>query len=528
MPTELLNFDQVFSITQQTINTQFQLMTESGDIDKNIDMPCGNGTGFNGTINAPIIDINVPNTVSTQQVTFSLPFSSGKAKYYSPNGNLVTEDLSGWRIAMTVDLAKIDLRTNGDEVKLTNEASKQVQKYLSQSNYSVYAILLDLANVNSGTAQVFDSKGNQVENSSLVTLLSHFLEYLKKDGNPFIVSINKERTPTDTGIDAFKPTGVMFNTHLYDNKQTSSDLNTYNTLIMNQGHPLPYTPVTLPKFGENLVPAEPGVNGRLYISKGQFSKGYVEPIVLPVVRKAMSFVPSSAQFSTGDSKWVLNYELDNSSENDGHGGFLGEKKFEKSILGKHITFATFKLYQASIVKYCLDLKCEPNGSLSLKSQNSSVLYEKRTYFLHGDIFDAAGGWAKIGFAEASLPFSFDVNFEAGANGKFTVSPHIEAEEMVKSSDQHFPGWVPSGIMSKVEEWVFDLIHQTSVKDLLNDMAIRLSNDLSQSFDGMHDFASESLEALGDVVVLPAANSYFFKNAGIDAQGNVYFDTAVKS
>lgn len=70
--------------------------------------------------------------------------------------------------------------------------------------------------------------------------------------------------------------------------------------------------------------------------------------------------------------------------------------------------------------------------------------------------------------------------------------------------------------------------QKSIKKRLDEMKCSLSTDLKSSFEGMKDFASENLQALSSLVVLPSAESYFFKNAGIDAEGNVYFDTSVNS
>lgn len=528
MTDNMLNFDQVVALTEQTINQQFALMMGE-TIDPTINLSDGKDSEIgihDGVIKPPRISIYLPNGPNTKQVQLVLPFANGIATYFDIAGHKHNQDLAGWSMAVTVDLTK--LAFDDPEVKATKAAKKAADKFLSQSFYTVQAILIDLINVNFSTAIFMDKKGKSVENSGLVGLLEVLLAHLRASGNPLLISINPERTKEATGINAFKPTSLMYQTHLFDKKAKPSLYSTYNMLMMNEHHPAPYTPVDLPPFQQPaLVPDDPNIDGRMYISKDQFSRGYIQPVILTRLREAMSFVPESHHFFPRGSAWKLDYSTSNRSNNDGHGGFIGEKEF-KAPFG--ITLGKTKIYAANKVAYDFTLIPNPQASKDgkLVFSGHGVMERSHTYFAHLEFAHYITGWRKIGNASASLDYNVDVTFETGAAGRFTVEPKYSRGSPQKESGEHKPGGLPGGISQKIIDFLLEILKVSSISDIMEQNAHKIVSDLDTAFEDMADFATDSLHSAEDIVVLPGAKALFFKNIGLDDQMNVQFDLAIKS
>lgn len=499
--TSLLNFDQVVALTQQTINTQFNLMFLNGTIDKNLNVtPFENkDIGVTATLKTPTISISLGTDggVNPQQVRFNINIDTGTANYYSPIGKLEHEDISGYTIAMFVNLAELPIKPDYEGLRVSDEVKSQTDAFIDQSMYTATAILLDLDNVNYGTAVIYNADGTKNTSSTLSTLLQQIIQELIKDGNPYLISISpKAKTTSNTGLDGFKPTGVLYNTHLYNNTNADSNLSTYNMCIMNQQHPLPWSVVTLPKFTTNLID-NTNTYGKMFISNAQFRSVYIENEVLPVLKSAMG---SHADFSLSGSKWVYNHQTNQNDQHDGHGPVVGSDSGILDIYGNRQT-----------QDYC-ELNFNPSDSTA----NKIVLKGSGFFYIKTDYYERPLGiWAHDAWNSAKKSFTFTITLEAGAEGKITIS-------FTQSSDP-----------VKTDSWENFVIKFADLfKAGLQDSLDRANNSYSSfengQFNNFTNNATAGFNILETTVILPAATTYFFKNASLNTEGDVQFDLTFRN
>ncbi|MEZ5583308.1 MAG: hypothetical protein R3F37_11645 [Candidatus Competibacteraceae bacterium] len=489
MATNLLNFDQVVALTEQTINTQFDLMFLTGVIDKDISLKLAPNSDFGifGTIKAPTVSIALHNTVNPTQVSFAIPFDTGTAKYSSPLGQTEELNISGWTIALDVNLKNLTLTSDYNGVKVSSVTKTAVDRYLNQSIYTVTAILLDFDNLNYGTAEVFDQSGKPSQNSTILTMLNLLIKHMIKDGNPYLLSINPTLSKgSESGLDAFKPTGVMYNTHLYDNVNAVSPFNTYNMLVMNQGRKLPWTETTLPKFSQNLASDDPEVQGRFYISRDQFNSAYIEALVLPTLAKAMG---GATKFTGGAGSWSYSHEK-NTSGTDLQTGYN----------------------DFSVEQHTCSLKVDTDASTSdqvVLSGGGSFYKQTKAYNTDLKLIH----WLT---ATAEQKFSYTVTLEAGAEGEITISFSSKKGELTKS---HWEStWLK--ITKPIEAAFFD--------SMTKEVADRYSTWEAADFSSFTKNAEPAFKALQDSIILPAASVYFFKNMALTAEQDVQFDITIKN
>ena len=497
--TTMLNFDQVVALTQQTINTQFMLMTMNGTIDKNLNvtMPSNPKIGIEGTLKPPTISIRLDQGVNPQQVRFNINIDKGTANYFSPVGELEHEKVDGYTIAMTVDLTQLTVTSDYKGLKVGDSTKAQTNKFLDQDIYTVTAILLDLDNVNYGTAKIYNADGSENTSSTLTTLLSSIMKALIKDGNPYIISIHpKEKVSAQTGLDGFKPTGVMYNTHLYNNLNTPSNQSTYNMLIMNQGHDLPWTNVTLPKFTSNLID-KGDVSGKMYITKSQFESVYIEDMVLPILKEAMG---GNTDFTKSGNKWTYSYKTNQDGDHDGHGPVVGSDSGILDIYGNHQT----------------DYHCELNYNQSDSTANQVVLKGSGYFFLRTDYYERPFGiWAHDAWSSAKKSFTFSITLEAGADGKITINFSNSTSDAVKDS------W------ENIAVKFADLFNGGLQKEL--DAANSSYATFEQGrFSSFTDNADNAFNVLEKMVILPGASTYFFKDITTNAESDIIFNLTIKN
>lgn len=497
--TEMLNFDQVVTLTQQTINTQFLLMTMNGTIDKTLDvtMPSNPKIGIKGTLKPPSVSIRLDQGINSQQVRFNINVDKGTATYFSPTGELKNEVVDGYTLAMTVDLMELTVTSDYKGLKVGDNTKAQTNQFLSQDLYTVTAILLDLDNVNYSTAKIYNADGSENKSSTLSTLLSEIIKALIKDGNPYLVSIHpKEKATSQNGLDGFKPTGVMYNTHLYNNLNTESNQSTYNMLIMNQGHALPWTNVTLPKFSNNLID-NAKADGRMYITKSQFDSVYIEAMVLPILKQAMG---GQADFTRSGDKWTYSHSTSQGNQNDGHGPVVGSDSGILDIYGND---------QSSSY-------CELNFNKNDSTLNQIVLKGSGNFYFRTDYYEKPFGiWAHDAWCTATKTFTFSIILEAGADGKLTIRFDSSTQDAVKDS------W--ENIAVKFAD-LFSAGLQSSLDSANNSYASFEQGRFSQ-------FTSNAVNAfnvLEKMVILPGASTYFFKDISLNNESDIVFDLKIKN
>ncbi|MEE4379454.1 MAG: hypothetical protein V2J55_18360 [Candidatus Competibacteraceae bacterium] len=479
MATNLLDFDQVVALTEQTINTQFELMFMMGVIEKNISLKLAPSSDFGifGTIRAPTVSIALYNTVNPTQVAFNIPFDTGTAKYSSPLGQTEELDISGWTIALDVNLAKLTLTSDYKGVKVSHAAKNTADTFLGQSMYTVSAILLDFDNnLNYDSAEVFDKAGNPANNTTILTMLNSLINHMIKDGNPYLLSINPTLSEaSDPGLDVFKPTGVMYNTHLYNNVNSISNFNTYNMLVMNQGHKLPWTETTLPKFTQNLASDNSQIDGRLYISKDQFISGYIEPEILPVLAKAMG---GEAKFTGGDGSWSYKYIL-----NTEVGAIYTEYRNTCS----------------------LKIDPDPSGSDKvLLSGDGAFWVQQKSY---ETTLKNIHNWT----ATAEQKFLYVMTLEAGKEGKITINFAETKEDPTRST------WV-----SEAEK----ILGFSVPQGLLDALVAGLKQMEVKVVDKFTEKSEHAFKVLQASVILPAGKTYFFKNMTLTSEQDVQLDIKI--
>jgi hypothetical protein len=501
--TSLLNFDQVVALTQQTINTQFELMFLNGTIDKNLNftIPSNDKIGVTATLNSPTVSIALnKETVNPQQVRFNINIDTGSATYYSPVGKLESEDISGYSITLNVNLTKLTVNPDYTGLKVGNSTKAVINPFLNQDMYTVTAILLDFDNLNYSTAEIYNKNGVLDPNSTLTTLFSEITNALIKDGNPYLISVHpKDTQAVDTGIDAFKPTAVMYNTHLYNNTNAASDLSTYNMCIMNQQHPLPWTNVTLPKFTQNLI-TDTNTYGRMFISNSQFCSAYIEDLVLPVLKNAMG---ANADFTKNGNSWGYDHQTNQNNQHDGHGIVVGSDSGILDIYGNQQVHNS----------------CTLNFNPADSTANSIVLNGSGYFYIKTDYYERPLGiWAHDAWNSAKKSFSFTITLEAGADGKITISFTLNSPAAVTHTWENF--------VIKFAD-LFNAGLQSSL-DATNGCYTSFENG---EFSNFSSNASSAFNVLESMVILPAATSYFFKNASLDSSTgspNIQFDLTTKN
>lgn len=498
--TSLLNFDQVVALSQQTINTQFQLLFANGTISKTLKVfPFTNQKiGIEATLKSPSVSMTLDDgSINQQQVRFNINIATGTAAYFSPDGQTVDEKIDGYVIALIVNLTELTVDSNFTGLVVSDEAKQKTASYLDQSLYEVSAILLDLANVNFSSAIIYDNTGKKNQDSSLTTLLSEIIKELIKDGNPYLISINpKQKTISNTGLDGFKPTGVMYNTHLYNNLNSDSILSTYNMLIMNEEHALPWTNVTLPKFSQNLLDTS-DTYGRLFISNAQFKSVYIEGLVIPVLKSAMG---GNTDFKEDKGTWTYEYDTNQDNEHDGHGPVVGK--------------------DSGILDIYADRKTKDNCVLtfdpSKATANSIVLEGSGSFYIKTDYYEKPfGAWAHDAWNKAEKKFTFSITFEAGADGKITIAFASNSKDATTDTWENF--------VVKFAD-----LFKGGLQKSLDDANDAYSTFESGQFTNFTDNAKEAFNVLEETVILPAASSYFFKNATADSDGNIHFDLTPKN
>lgn len=495
----LLNFDQVFALTQQTINTQFQLLFLNGTISKQMNVtPFPNSAvGIQASLKTPTVSVSLGDgNVNPQQVRFNINIDSGNATYYSPTGQLIHEDVSGFTIALLVNLTELPVTPSYNGIKVSDEVKSATAPFLNQNLYTVTAILLDLDNVNYSTATIYNPDGSRNTSSTLTTLLSAIIQELIKDGNPYLLSVNpKINTVTNTGLQGFQPTSVLYNTHLYNNTDADSQLSTYNMCIMNEQHTAPFTRVTLPKFPDNLVSS--GVAGRLYISNAQFASVYIENQVLPILKSAMG---SQANFTRTGNTWTYDFTSNQNDKNDGHGPVVGSDSGILDIYGN-----------LQIENQC-KLTFDPTKSTS----NQVVLNGSGFFYVRTDFYERPFNiWAHDAYFTVKKSFTFTIILEAGADGKITIN--FTSATSAAQTDS----W--ENIAVKFAD-LFNGGLQSSL-DKANNAFTNFENG---RFDSFTTNAAAAFNVLENVVILPGASSYFFKNATTNTEGDIIFDLAVRN
>lgn len=504
----MLGFDQVVALTQQTINAQFELLFQEGVISNTLSLtqPAGGGqaVGFSGPIIAPRVNINLPDTFNPQQVEFIVPFGQGAtAKFYdSVTGQPTTLQIDNWQIALTVNLQQLQIAKDFSNVAVSEKAKEAINPYINQDVYSVYGVLLNLDDVDYSTARIF-KEDRTPAGTQLVAILDYLVGQLKGSKNPFLISVSPVPSGAQTGVNGFKPTSVIYNTYLYRNEQEDNDYSTYNMLVMNQGHPAPLSSATMQTFtGQPLVPQDSEAYGRMFISRDQFEHVYIEGMVLPALKTAMGTNTSFTRAASGG--WSVAEGWDNGHQNDGDGPKIGSDT-GVNVYGKSSTERKFfiQIDEDASTENAIVL----NGHGSFKNKVDMHYYPL---------------WIRTHYAWASREqdFTFKVTLSAGSDGKIVISqPDIVAADPKK--DQ----WENASL--KITDWLTGLLGH-SFEDWVEDQNKNFKDFQDAKFTHFTTDAEGLFNNLENIVILPAASAYFFKNLTINIDGNVQLDLRSKS
>lgn len=479
----LLGFDQVVALTQQTINTQFLLMYLNGTISSKIADPADADSkgGIFGTIKAPTIEISLPGRIDPGQVTFNINLDKAQARYSDPAGAApASVDVSGWRIAVTVDLRRLALPD--PSVRLGEATQKQIDG-LSGDIYTMYSVLLDLDNADVETAQIFDAAGTLNQDDRLAGLVADVLLRLRAEGNPYVVTVLPTVSQArDTGLEALRPTSVTYNTHLYGNAAAQSPFNTFNILIMNEDHAPPAFDGQPPAFDRNLAPESQAVHGRFYLSKSQFAAAYVEALVLKKLAQAMG---GQAEFKpAGGDTWTYDWTWTN--DPDEHGTKLGGVWFKETRRNR------------------CTLQLDAGASTSAKVVLSGTGYFEENV----DTYEQYIVFVHTNNVNYRRPFSFSIALEAGVDGKIGATVDIRKGAAQDST------WTLWGSDPNIARQNLDRIAQ-SVGSLASDEMTSMLVAATDLFDG-----------LKSAIILPGASQYLFKNFCFAPSGDLQLDIVI--
>lgn len=297
MVNSLNGFDMIVCLTQNAVNAQMMTMSRIGKVDpsraffpETIDWKFTNGE-IKATLSNPLVNF-MPAHSNYQQMTFILPFASGKLLTYTVDTSknpptVVTNktDISGWQVAFTVNLDEMAFGTSAREAAvnsgaITPEAHESLASKVDHL-FDVKALILDFTKSNFAEFDPDHTKmpgATPGEQTAISNALTVFFNNLK---SPYIIAVNsgsKNVAATATQVaPTLVPSGVCYtvfgNASAYTPDGPANGISTLNILTTTDGHAaLPAKPNGIfqsPFITDNLN------SGQLLISRASLVENFL-------------------------------------------------------------------------------------------------------------------------------------------------------------------------------------------------------------------------------------------------------------
>ncbi len=534
---EIFNdYDMVVSITQKTINDQLTHLLKMGVIHPEFiviqNIENGNYVykvlesadqipkDSKGNPTVAFIDgavwpqINI--SESGTNVTFILNFRSGTAYFWvgdGPLAQLTRFDMTGWKygVSITMDLKAVERDDIGKKIRVPDIVKNQLYQFMDNM-FTVNHLFMDFESTdllkfdptNTDTKEVGD-----VGKKQLAEFMQFYLIDLIRQGNPYILGYSLTTTeqtkiPADQNVpDSLKPVGTTFTMYHDPDHQDLSSLNF--VLVTKGGH------------------------GRVSGSPGNFDSNWISPTEQCDAKMIYSNSVLIEQFFL---KPIFNQMYEKVYEQMGR-GHIDVPQGNDYNRAKQLTATGFK-YDISNIAHGDD-RYVNNYSVEFANNGSRVDLK-----LNGHLYV---------YKEISkdLPFPFLCTAEASASGTIdwsgsisimssknnhgeptlTVAKGFKIDKHDSSRDENScakAAEIIGSILENILQIFIGFIDQGLLSKLFEDafvIQVPGIGDVGVVFGNM-------INSIGNVIILPAGQVFFFKNPASDALGNFYLELTYKS
>lgn len=526
-PTKLLkNYDTIVSMKQSTINDQLMHLTRTGAIQsrlvvvqtiddekgeyvyEQLDAPeaIPDETAYIDARVVPQIDIKKTGT----DVTFVLSFRSGTAKFWRGHGpvsRLKEFDMAGWRYELPVDMALEELRNTGDK-EIPENVRAQLEDF--QNNmFRVSHLFMDFDNAN---LRDYNPEGTKTEGAGevggqqLANFMRHYLESKRGANNPYILGYTLEQTdqtePEHEIPPTMQPSGTTFSMYHDPHRQEDSTLNFL--MVTRGGHgQLPGITPT-PELKTNLIKSDEQCDAKMVYSQASpIETFFVEPVFDQLKNETYREIES-----------VVDHNVIHPGNN--YGG-------AKMPAANGYDFVIAEQTQR-------DNRYRNRFRVRFESSESKVTvnYSGDVEIFRRHTKDVGLGTAE---AHADLTIGWEGTCEISATKNGLGEPELSVshsfEIVHKNKDVNKNGW--ADFMEGLGEIIGNIADFFTgfTQNLGDKLAAAMSVDIPDIGD-LDMMVGNISNAPKQTVLLPAGDEFYFKNPGIDSEGDFMLELTYKS
>lgn len=399
-------------------------------------------------------------------------------------------------------------------LSVSSSAQSALGSYVGDAAFTVQTLFLDFDNVNLSQAAI--TAGDvQMQPSDprypwVLTALEQLIASLKSSGNPYILGFHvASNNPQQTNpqIPALAPTKVQFLSNQYNypagsppGDNSDDGLSALCYLAMTGTAQFPYPDGKVPAFTWNQIPAA-AVQGRMFIDSNTFQSGYIQALVLPVLQTALG--GNGTWTANGANSWTLDYQSNDSDQNDGHGPVLG-------------SFADINVYgvTSNEVNCTITLDVANSVSNQVVYDGAGFFFTKLDFYTH--LLDI---WAHDCWVSTKLPFTFTLTLSAGADGTINVT---FTPTQGTPDPENWSNW--SFAIGLALEGFID----SSAKNMLGTVSGLFQTFENAEFTNFTTAATQGFQALSEQLVLPAPQQFYYSNIGLNTENDIVLDIGYKS
>lgn len=545
--SNLLGFDQVVALSQQTINSQLAFVWQQSLLDFVFDLNVDADNYVHATTGIPVVNINLPTEgeVNYKKVVLKFPLTGGSAHGVSFGTPVGVDDLTGYTFQVGVNIGQADPLAANSGLAVPSVIQQRLNA-MTQNIYSISSVILDIDNINYTDTDcvVLDPEGNEVP--SLETMLSSFISSVKNTagGNPFLLVFNTNLLPSATGmsgIPAFYPTSAQYRTEFYDENFGYDDRNTLNMMIMTQNDTPPEISATQ-GYPVYLGPGASPPDGLMTICAEQFNSDYIYDLVLKQISDSMQHalidlvsavttnVPKQQFsdknfFSVNGDEWKFNWSYSDGTPGD------KDTYGDSPVIGKDSGISD--VHQITQVS----CSCTVSAPESTPDGKGIVLSVSGNVKAYGDWYERIVAWVHDGQVLVCQNFATSITIQPGASssgtpGALSVSladvtkskGKVKNENGTSYDSPHYYEWPVGAVL----DFIASIFGASTFKEIADDFEADANSAIGKFFNDFQTDANNALGTLSSNVILPTGDAYLFDSAQLDTEGNPKFTFTVNS
>ncbi|MEL7116237.1 MAG: hypothetical protein AAGP08_11715 [Pseudomonadota bacterium] len=554
MSQNLLGFDQVVALSQQTINSQLSYIWSRSFAGFRFSLTEDADDYINATTAAPVINVHLPGNqdigeFDNGKVLLIFTLTGGSAQGHYGGGIIQFPDLTGYTVQYGVNLAAIDPLDPDAGVSVSDSVQQQLDA-ISANIYAISSVILDIDNIQYTDPDciVYDPDGTEIP--QLETVLESFMTSVKTaaGGNPFLLVFNRNLLPDaspSAGLQAFDPTSAAYRTELVGNTMADNDLNSVNLMIMTQNNTAPSLSSTA-TYPVNLGPSDSSSDGVMHINADQFNTDYLYNTVTRAISDSMQHAliqcwndattnatsPSFQDqnfFSPTSTGWHFHWAHKDGTPGD------DDTYGSSPVVGSDSGISD--IHQITQI-YC---DCSINFPTSSADGTSLELAVTGDIKVYGDWYEVIITWVHDGQVLVGRDFTATIKIEPGASGSgapgalsVTFNDLNKTTGMVtneKGKDFHPPDdsphvWENAG--GEILDAIASVFGQSTFKDISNDFESNADTAINSFFSDFTSSATAALSGLSSSVIMPTGDAYLFTTAQVDNEGNPKFTFTINS